>query len=589
MTTPAAWLRPAALAFAAVAVLLVLIAAPSIAAGRYPDPDDVLRLVQVRDLIAGQGWFDLTQHRLDAPGGGVAMHWSRLVDLPLAGLILVLAPMLGQPLAETVAAVTVPVLTFGAALLLVARLAARLCGPETVLYACLALALSVPVLSQVLPLRIDHHGWQIVLALVALAAVLSRKAVRGGWIAGAALAAWLSISLEGLPMTAAFGAILALRWLRDRAAKAWFVNTMLALALTSAALFLATRGLGDLAAHCDAISPVHLAVFGWAALGALALARLDPASRAMLAAGLAAIAGGGAVILLASAPQCAGGGFAGMDPLVESFWYRGIGEGQPLWVQPPHVALQALLPPLLGLAGVHALWRGVAEDRARAEWLDYALLLGAALAVAVLVTRAGAVAGAFAAVPFGWLIRRALDRLRAARPAVQGGIALAAVALALFTMLPSARFWQRAPAPSSPAQPAAAQRASECGVAQAAPSLSALPRGEILAPMDIGPRLLLDTPHSVVASAHHRGEAGMRLAIELFLGAPERARTALAARGTAYLALCPDANEVARFRSAAPEGFLARLADGEKFVWLEPLAMPADGNLKVWRIARQPS
>src|SRR5690348_13799793 len=51
------------------------------------DSDDVMRLVQVRDLIAGQGWFDLTQHRLGLEGG-TPMHWSRLVDLPIAALIL---------------------------------------------------------------------------------------------------------------------------------------------------------------------------------------------------------------------------------------------------------------------------------------------------------------------------------------------------------------------------------------------------------------------------------------------------------------------------------------------------------------------
>ena len=115
--------------------------------------------------------------------------------------------------------------------------------------------------------------------------------------------------------------------------------------------------------------------------------------------------------------------------------------------------------------------------------------------------------------------------------------------------------------------------------------LSSLPRGEILAPMDIGPRLLLDSPHTVIASAHHRGEAGMRFAIELFLGPPEGARTALAERGTAYLAMCPNSNEIARFRSASPNGFLARLAGGQTFDWLEPLPVPATSNLKVWRIA----
>ena len=581
MTTAPAWLRPAGLAFAALAALLLLIGAPSIAAGRFPDPDDVLRLVQVRDLLAGQGWFDLTQHRLDAPGGGVAMHWSRLVDLPLAALILVLAPLLGQSLAETVAAVAVPVLTFGCALMLVGRLADRLCGRGIVLHACLALALSVPVLSQVLPLRIDHHGWQIVLALVALSAALSRNSRKGGWLAGAALAAWLSISLEGLPMAAATCGVLALRWLRDAKDKAGFVNAMLGLAAGSAALFLLTRGLADPANHCDAISPVHLAVFGWGALGALVLARLDPARLPALVAGFAVLAAGAGAILMALAPQCAGGGFAGMDPLVESFWYRGIAEGQPLWRQTPVVALQALAPPLLGLVGIFLLWR-TAEPPARAVWLEYAMLLGAALAVTLFVARAGAVAGAYAAVPFGWLIRRGLERIGTAGTVAKALAVLSVLALALLMALPSPRFGPQRAAPA----PVAATRASECGVPQAAPMLSALPRGEILAPMDIGPRLLLDTPHTVIASAHHRGQAGMRLAIGLFLGPPESAQAALAQRGTRYLALCPDSNEVARFRAAAPGGFAARLADGEAFAWLEPLPVAAGSNLRVWRIAR---
>ena len=577
MTGTAAWLRPAALVFAVVAALLLAISAPTIAALRFPDPDDVLRLVQVRDLIAGQGWFDLTQHRLDAPSGGVPMHWSRLVDVPLAALMLLLTPLLGAARAETVAAVVVPLLTLGCALALVGRLAARLCGKDSVPYACLALALSVPVLSQVLPLRIDHHGWQIVLALAALAGVLAHNAVRGGWLTGLALAAWLSISLEGLPLTAAVGGVLALRWLRD-GEKAWFVNAMLGLAGGSAVLFFATRGVADLAVHCDAISPVHLAVFGWAGLGAFVLARFGPRSRLALIAGLGAIAAGGVAILLAVAPECARGGFAGMDPLVDSFWYRGIAEGQPLWRQPLGVALAALAPPLIGLSGLYGLWRD-ADDQTRSRWLDYALLLGAALAVALLVTRAGAVAGAFAAVPVGWRLQRWLAQLRAARRAAQGVVMLGAFALVLGLALP----WSRSGGTSASPAP---QRASGCRVAESAEMLSALPRGEILAPMDIGPRLLLDSPHTVIASAHHRGEAGMQFAIERFLGSPERARAELADRGTAYVALCPDSNEIARFRSASPNGFLARLSGGEQFDWLEPLAVPARSNLEVWRIVR---
>src|SRR5581483_5931478 len=49
--------------------------------------DDAMRLAQVRDLLSGQSWFDLTQHRMDAPYG-LPMHWTRVVDAGIAGLIL---------------------------------------------------------------------------------------------------------------------------------------------------------------------------------------------------------------------------------------------------------------------------------------------------------------------------------------------------------------------------------------------------------------------------------------------------------------------------------------------------------------------
>src|SRR5258708_5838822 len=93
--------------------------------GNDMSTDDAMRLVEVRDLLAGQGWFDLTQYRLNPPDG-VVMHWSRLIDLPLAMLIRAGETVLPSAIAERVAATIWP-----AALLLiflagVARLAHEL-------------------------------------------------------------------------------------------------------------------------------------------------------------------------------------------------------------------------------------------------------------------------------------------------------------------------------------------------------------------------------------------------------------------------------------------------------------------------------
>ena len=64
------------------------------------DTDDNMRLAQVRAwLNDGQGWYDLRQYKLDPPAGA-NIHWSRLVDLPLAGLILLGRLFLTGPQAE---------------------------------------------------------------------------------------------------------------------------------------------------------------------------------------------------------------------------------------------------------------------------------------------------------------------------------------------------------------------------------------------------------------------------------------------------------------------------------------------------------
>ena len=234
------WLLIAALMLAANAMAIWQV--------RLPSSADALRLSQVRELIAGQGWFD--------PAGR-----SRLVDLPLAAVILALAPLFGQAAAELAALVVVPVLTLGCVLLLVGRIAYRLFDEEVAGLAGLACAVAVPLAQQLRPMRIDDLGWQVVAMLFAANGLMARDARRGGWAIGGALAVWLAISLEGLPLAVCFVAVTALKWLRCRADRWWMAHTLSALAVGSALLFAATRGFGEASQACDAVSPMHLAAF----------------------------------------------------------------------------------------------------------------------------------------------------------------------------------------------------------------------------------------------------------------------------------------------------------------------------------------
>jgi hypothetical protein len=92
--------------------------------GVYNDTDDAMRMVQVRDWMAGQGWHDLRALRLDPPAG-VLMHWSRVVDIPLAGLIRLFGLVADQETAERLARIVFP-LSLQALLLLGAGLTGRL-------------------------------------------------------------------------------------------------------------------------------------------------------------------------------------------------------------------------------------------------------------------------------------------------------------------------------------------------------------------------------------------------------------------------------------------------------------------------------
>lgn len=571
------------LAWALVCVLLLLTNFAEISARRFPDPDDVLRLVQVRDLLGGQSWFDLTQYRIDAANGGVAMHWSRLVDIPLLAVVGLLTPFLGQHPAEGIALVAVPLLTFGFALLLVGRMVWRLVGGEAAGLACLVMALSVPVVTQLRPMRIDHHGWQIVAALLAVNGLMSRTPRRGGWATGFALALWLSISVEGLPLAVVICGLAALRWWRDRADRLWLVSILQSLAVSSAALFAATRGISDLANYCDAVAPVHLAIFAWSAVSVTVLAAMEPRPRAVILGGFAVVGAGALGLVFTSAPQCAGGGFGAMDPVVSTYWLDLVAEGLPIWRQPFAVILQTIIPPAIGILAAIQL-AGKSSDWLRRWWTEYAALLVAALVLAIFVTRAGAVAGALAAVPLGWQITWWIRAARNMRQSGKRVLALAGVALALLPAMPLTLLTLAMPAKA--ANDGDVIKANSCDIAANTRLLDMLPSGEIFAPLDIGPQLLLDTKHTVAGTGHHRGQKGIRAVIETFTGTSEEARETLAARGSAYVALCPALFESRYYQSLFEAGFAAQLRADKAPEWLVPIATPEDSDFKIWRIKR---
>lgn len=543
---------------------------------RQADPDDTLRLIQVRDLLAGQGWFDLHQYRINPPGG-VVMHWSRFVDVPIAAVDRLLGPLLGTVLAEKAALAIVPLLTFGVLLLLIAMLARRLFDDRLIGYAALLAGTSFPVVTQILPTRIDHHGWQIVAALGALLGLTDPDPRRGGRIAGAALAVGMAISLELLPLAAVFGAVFAFDWLRHRDAGTRFTNYMAALAASAVAAFALTRG-PDLTNYCDAVSPAYLVALAVMAGGSLLTARFAQASPLRIVAGLGFSAAAAASALVLIAPACKAGPFAALDPLLQAMWASNVLEAMPVWELDNPAKAQWIIPPLAALVATALLYRSDVPER-RSLWLSYGLALAGAMLLGTMVLRSMAFAVAFAVVPLAWLVRSLAGSLETA-PGLPRKLGL--VALLLVSVMPALPVYLYDSMAGTAVDEAATLEGADEGSSTggnpvpAVAALRALPTGTVFAPLDQGPWILLNTPHSVVATGHHRGAKPMHDVMTGFIVDPPVARHILRQHGVRYVVLVPNSNEVKLYRSTGKTGLAAQLSAGRIPDWLEPLPMPKD-------------
>lgn len=562
------------------------------------DPDDALRLVQVRDLIAGQAWWDVSQYRINPAGGGGLMHWSRLVDAPIAAGVLMLTPVAGQAMAESIVAAAIPLILLGLLFALFARVAASLGTRIFAIVATALLATDYMILYQFAPLRIDHHGWQIYLSLALLALVLRAPRASDGALAGLAGAALLAISLEGLPAIALFAAIMAAEWIwtGSLAAQRRLTAYLATLAAAAMALQLVTRGPDALVqTWCDALSLPYLAALATAALlvGALAPAidRRWPGMVARIA--LLGVAGAASLAaLLGSEPACAAGPFAALDPSVVTYWYANVREGLPVWSELDQVTGFAVAPLITGLIGTGLGWRGAAGDAAmQRRWLILSAAAVGTSLLALLVLRTASVAHLYALPGCAMLALALWTRARAIASTIPRVFASIASAIALppaSGALMAALILAIVPADTGEAGAnAAAENAPPCVDDRSVAALNRLQPMVVLAPLDIGPHILQRTHHAVVATGHHRNNEVMAASIAAFVGPPAEAEGLARANGAQLIVVCPAAQEFANFRDADGEGLADLIAAGRIPGWMEEVAMPEGASLKVWRV-RQP-
>jgi len=551
------------------------------------DPDDQLRMVQLRDFLAGQSWFDTTQYRLNAPEGG-PMHWSRLIELPLALIMILAIPLFGPVGAEMIAGTLVPLTCFGLVAYMLGRIAAHLGSPMAGTVAVVMTMVSPAISMQLRPMRIDHHGWQLVCAALALWTLFWPAARKAGICMGVALAVWLHISLEGAPVTAAFFGLLGWRWAMASEGDGGRLGyTILSFLTASLTLFFSTQLVGIAADnYCDTISPAHIyAIIAASAVIAPAAFVLPPNKVLRFAA--LGLAGGAAIaVLLWQAPACAQGAFATMDPVVRDYWYVRVNEGMPVWHQKWAIALSLLGVPIAGAICLIFLGSSIAKDK-KAEYAALAILLVYSALLALLVFRTISLATLIAVPLVAVAITHLFTRYRSeAKPLKRVGL----FALMILLLMPGAfitqamtLFSSKAAAEAAADKTPAALNAAKCESIESVSQLAKLEKANILAPFDLGPAILLTTPHNVVASSHHRNQKGMRAQIDMYRLPEAQSYAILRSRNISHIVACMGEAEMRGYEKRNPDGLWAQLAKGNTPDWLEPLPDMGDG-LKVWRV-----
>ncbi|MEO5866212.1 MAG: AcrB/AcrD/AcrF family protein [Sphingomonas sp.] len=547
------------------------------------DTDDNMRLMQVRALLDGQGWYDLRNYRINPPLG-FDIHWSRVVDLPIAGLILLLKPFVGTPEAERIACGVAPLLPLGIAMLGLAATVRRLVG---VLAWPLAIAVLLGCASTILmfmPDRIDHHGWQLAMLSVTVAGLCDPRGARGGALVGLSTAVSLSIGLEMLPYAAMAGAIIALRWVWDRAEAPRLTVYALTLAAGSSLGYVAFASYANRVLRCDALTPVWLSVMIAAGLLLFVFARLSPEQRAVRL-GLAVVAGvaigvGFALVF----PQCLGRPEQ-VSPELAHTWLDNVREAKPIYRHPFRTAFPIAALPVIGVIGAAiATWRA---RRAPSLIGWCAVLLFTAFAAAMLLwqVRAGPAAQLLAvpgATALAWIVLPWCLNSRSILIRVLGTVVAFLAVSGLFAGLAI----KYLPIDRPDARIRRVNTASGlCPTIPALEPLDRYPAQTIFTFVDLGPRLVTVTHHDAVAGPYHRNGDAILDVQHAFSGSPEQFRQIAAKHGATLLLVCPNMSESTVYRARNPGGFYDRLAHGESFAWLDPLPLPRKSPFRLWRIA----
>lgn len=533
------------------------------------DNDSLLRLVQIRALLDGQGWFDLQQYRMGLEGG-FPLHWSRLIDLPIAVLILTGGAFgLSESAAEAFALTAWPTLLFVAALFLIVDTVRRMGNGAAVLPALVIGTAALLFTGEFEPGAIDHHNAQLVLVLAMLNRLVAGSGFGNGLAAGVLAALSIAVGMETAPYVAVAGSGVALALIfGGRSVPQLAAGFGLAFFGATAMAFLALVAPSSwTSASCDALSSFQFAVAALGGLGLSAAALVTRASTPIWRATAVALVGAlTGILVLTAFPQCLESPFGDLDPRMRSLWLDHVIEAQSffaLLAARPSMVLGYYVTPILGLALLILMIgrRGLSGG---------AMLLAAMLATSLAVSM-WQVRGSTFSIPLATIaLAMWLGGLRA--NVSRGGSRLAPLVLAGGWLVSTNVVWALAGAvlATMTSAQASEESSSGCYARSDYADLAALSQGTVLAVSNLGASIVVHTEHRALAGPYHRNQAGNLATLDALMAEPDAAQGLILANGIDYVAVCPGNAETAFLTRRAPEGLLAELVAGKTPDWLVP-------------------
>jgi hypothetical protein len=562
-----------------------------------PGNDDLTRLLSVRDLLAGQAWFDTTQYNF-VPPEGVSLHWSRYVDVGIVGLQWVLGLFLEAADAERWSVAIWPVFLFLLFGFISAGTMIRLYGFQAATFTLLLL-----ITTGVLPLnyfaigRIDHHNVQMVLMLVSAVLLTKEKQfILNSTLAGSFAALSLAVGLEGLLFFLVAGmfllwhAILGTSGGRDQ-----FFGFGLGIGVLTPLLYVGQISSAQwMQHHCDALSPPLLWSTSVAFLFSLIFYGIVPHLKTVPKRSLVALAllTASIFVLWPQLAACAEGPYGQLPDDLRRLALGKILEARPVTEVPVGI-ITHLLPTLACLfiaVYVLTIVNPLMYDRAalKGGWLFVSLL---AVTTAGLMFQVRFAVLVFVVMPlvFGFTVSMLLKA-----PLASGGririillgfllltvllnLPVAALTYKLTNFLDSTATVTQAVAKSKDNTIGTTkQRESLCRSSEVLIDLNKIPSGRVLSPINLGPAIALHTHHTALSAPYHRSVVAMENGFRV-MGLPEEAfLDALQTVNADFLLICQGFNY-------GSNAITSDLAVGHTRDWAEPFPN-VEGPLLLFRI-----